>query len=265
MHNVTGAGEDLPGTVIDSDYDDTKVKSQPPMKTVVKSSPDPKSGIEHVLADLGVMMNAKIEAKVESRPTKETSTLQSQIVKAFVCTFKDALQASYSNSSDYLKIAMFNMIERVLGEVIWYGGALTVHEAELPVSDHTKYLADTIVQSVLSNAGFTVQNSEIVGKLVDRAVDEPRLSDIQGASTTTAVTDSCIKLATPRWERPSKIQSSTELHKNIVVVTVVAYPTAVAAKHQYRRDVIRCSRLIWQLIRAQEQLQPPSDRHEPSK
>lgn len=53
---------------------------QPPSKNVVKSSPDTRGEVEHVLADLDVVKEADVEVIVEC--SKRTSTLKSQIMKA---------------------------------------------------------------------------------------------------------------------------------------------------------------------------------------
>lgn len=55
--------------------------SQPLSKTVVKLGRDTRSEIEHVLADPSSVTKVNVEAIVESRLTKCTSTVESKIVK----------------------------------------------------------------------------------------------------------------------------------------------------------------------------------------
>lgn len=48
-----------------------------------------RSDIEHVFADIGVMMKVTVDTLVESRLTIWTRTLQSQTVRAVKHTFED--------------------------------------------------------------------------------------------------------------------------------------------------------------------------------
>lgn len=131
LHTVTCAAEDMAATVVESGSDDTQHKPQPPSKTVVMSSPDTRSEMEHALADAGFMTNADVEAIVEIRLTKWTSTPQSQIVEAVESTFEEALQARCFNSNNVLKAAMFRVVEQALGKVVRSGRAPAVSGAEM--------------------------------------------------------------------------------------------------------------------------------------
>lgn len=70
------------------------------------------------MADLGVETIADDEPIVESHLTKWSRILQLQIVKAVKCAFRDALKASYCESSNGLKTVIFKMIEQALCEVV---------------------------------------------------------------------------------------------------------------------------------------------------
>lgn len=69
VHTVNCAAENMDGSVVKTDSEDTKHKPQLQVKTAVKSSSDKRGEIEHVLAVLGIMMKADVEATVESRLT----------------------------------------------------------------------------------------------------------------------------------------------------------------------------------------------------
>lgn len=81
VHISTRAAENMAGTVVQSDSDDTEHKLQHPSKTIVKSLPDTRSKTAQLSADLGVMTKNDVEAIVKSHLTQWTSNLQSQIVK----------------------------------------------------------------------------------------------------------------------------------------------------------------------------------------
>lgn len=128
-HTVTGSAESMSAPVLDSDSDDTKNKLQLPSNTVVRSSSNTKSKIEHVLANLDVLTKVYVEAIHESCLTKWTSTLQSQI-----------------------KVA-----EQALGEKVQSGRAPALSDAEMESFVQTKSVADTIVKSELSNMRLLFQ------------------------------------------------------------------------------------------------------------
>lgn len=81
-------------------------------------------------------------------------------------------------------------------------------EAEILSLMQTNSLAETIVQSVLSNLKDVVPIAEIVGRLVDKAVDEHRLPDMEAVSTTSSGTNSFEK-APLHPTTPSKIPSNS--------------------------------------------------------
>lgn len=102
-HIITWASEDMAGTVIENDPDDTEHVPQAPSKTIIEWPSDTRSEIEHLLTDLGAMTEVDVETIVKSRLTKWNSFLQSQIVNAVESTLKDALQMSYLNWNNDLK------------------------------------------------------------------------------------------------------------------------------------------------------------------
>lgn len=75
---------------------------------------------------------------------------------------------------------MFKVVQQVLGKVVQSRRAPTISEAKRRSLVQTKTVANTIVQSVLYNKGFIVAIAEIVDKVVDRAVGEHGLYDIEG-------------------------------------------------------------------------------------
>lgn len=79
----------------------------------------------------------------------------------------------------------------------------------------TASVAEKIVQSVLSNMGFIVPIAELVGKLVDRVVDEGCSREIKEASTTTAGTTTFIELAPADPTRPPKIPSDSKSQEKL--------------------------------------------------
>lgn len=64
VHTVTRAAEDMDGTIVESESDDTEHKPQRPLKYFIKSSSDTRSKITYELADISV------EAIVERRLSK---------------------------------------------------------------------------------------------------------------------------------------------------------------------------------------------------
>lgn len=83
---------------------------------------------------------------------KWTNTVQSQIFKAVDYTFENALQVDYFNLNNGLRSTMFNVIEQALGDIVRFGRAPTVFEAENHSLIRTKPVADKTIQSVLSDA-----------------------------------------------------------------------------------------------------------------
>lgn len=73
--------------------------------------------------------------------------------KTFEYTFKQALQAIYFNSDNGLKSAMLNVVKQTLGNGVRSCRAPAVSKAETCSLVLTKAVADTIVESVLSNTG----------------------------------------------------------------------------------------------------------------
>lgn len=79
VHTVTHAVEYLACNFVDNDPDDSQHNPQPPLKTIVKSSPDMKGKIKHVFADLDFLTKSTANAMLESRLTKWTFTLELKI------------------------------------------------------------------------------------------------------------------------------------------------------------------------------------------
>lgn len=70
-------------------------------------------------------MKSNVEPIVQNRLTK-SNTIQSQVVRAAESTLADALKASYFNSNNVFKFAMFNVVAKALCEVVRSGHGLTV-------------------------------------------------------------------------------------------------------------------------------------------
>lgn len=83
--------EDLPGTIVKIESNNTKHKPQKLSKFVFKSSSDMKSGIKSALADLGVMTRTNVKTIAETYLAKKTNNLQVKIFKAIECRFEEAL------------------------------------------------------------------------------------------------------------------------------------------------------------------------------
>lgn len=130
VNSVTKGNEDITSTVVKSDSDATEYKSQLPSKPVVKPISDTRSEIERSSADLSVVVKTNVEATVQSRLTKWTSTLELEVFEAVASTFEVALQAIYSNSINSFKFAMFSFDEHALDEVVQSSLAPRVSEAK---------------------------------------------------------------------------------------------------------------------------------------
>lgn len=139
------AAEDNAGTVVESDSNEYEQKPRPPSQNLVRSTPDMMINIEHVLADFGVITNADVEATIERRLTKWTSTQQSQVLKAVESTFEESLQSSYFNSNIGLKPTMYKVVEQALGEMVRSGRAHTSSETGVRNSEQTNYETDNVL------------------------------------------------------------------------------------------------------------------------
>lgn len=87
------------------------------------------------------------------------------------------------------KSQLFNVVEQALGKVVRSGCPPTVKDDMICNTVQTKWVADIIVQEVLSNTGFTAPIAKTVGKSVNRGVDECCLHGIEEVSTTTTATN----------------------------------------------------------------------------
>lgn len=67
---------------------------------------------------------------------------------------------------------MFKVVEQVFGKVVQFVYAPIVYGAKLQSLVQIEFVAEKVIQSVLSNMGFIVTIAETVGKLVNRAVEE---------------------------------------------------------------------------------------------
>lgn len=83
--------------------------------------------------------------------TKCTNTLQLQIFMVVEYAFQNALQATFISSNKGLEPGMLNVVEQALDEVVLSHRAHMEREAEMLSIFQTKPVADTTVQSVLSN------------------------------------------------------------------------------------------------------------------
>lgn len=100
-------------------------------------------------------------------------------MEAFESTLEAVLQASYYNTNNGLKTAMFQLVEQALGEDDRSTRVPTVSKSEMQSLLQMESVADTVDQAALSNTGLIVPILEIVGKLVDRAVGEECLLEIE--------------------------------------------------------------------------------------
>lgn len=87
-HSMSCATENMAGTVIQSDSNSTDPKPQPHSKTMVNSSLDTKGGMEPVLAYIREITKTDFRVIVETRLTRCTSALQSQIMKFVESTIR---------------------------------------------------------------------------------------------------------------------------------------------------------------------------------
>lgn len=142
-----------------------------PSKPAVKLPPDTRSKMEHVIADLTVVRKADVVAIVESCLNMWTSTLQSHVVKAVQSTSEDTSPLNYINLNKGLKFAILNVVDQALGETVWYFHVATVSKAWTQWLVQTIFVADSIVQSVLSRTESIVPIADTVGKLMDNVVD----------------------------------------------------------------------------------------------
>lgn len=131
VHTVMHAAKGMSGAFVKSGSDDNEHKARPSSKTFIKLSPYTKGEIAYVLDDLSVMTKAYVEAIVESRLTKWTSTLQSFTLMAVESTFEDALHSSYLSLNNGLKTALFKMVEQKLCKVVRSGRAPTLPQAKI--------------------------------------------------------------------------------------------------------------------------------------
>lgn len=76
-----------------------------------------------------------------------------------------------------------------------------------------KCVADMTIKSVLSNSGLFVQVAETALKMLQRAINDLRLQDMEGASTTVADDDPSIAHSRPCTTTLSKIPSASKLHE----------------------------------------------------
>lgn len=69
VYTVPNDAEYMTDNVVERDSEDTEHKLHPPSKSGVKSSPDTRSEIEQVLADLSGVTKTDVKVIVESRLT----------------------------------------------------------------------------------------------------------------------------------------------------------------------------------------------------
>lgn len=74
----------------------------------------------------------------------------------------------------------------------------------------TKAVGETIVKSLLSNTVLTVPIAKTVGQMVDRAVNDYRLRDLEETATTVADDELSVECSQPRATRPSEIPSDSK-------------------------------------------------------
>lgn len=135
------------------------------------------------------MPKTDVEVIVESTTTKWSTAIPSQIVKIVEITFAGVLPAIHLDLNNDVKPAMFNVIEKALGEVARFGRVATVLKTQMRNLVQTKSIADIVVQAVLSHPGFAATIAEPVGRLVNGAVDECHSGHSKNEPITTAVID----------------------------------------------------------------------------
>lgn len=81
---------------------------------------------------------------------------------------------------------MFNVVEHCLGNVARSSCALTVSKAGMCSLAQTKAVVAGIFKSLLYTTGFTFPVLKNIGKIVDRALDEEHIRDVEEAWTTVA-------------------------------------------------------------------------------
>lgn len=121
------------------------------------------------------------------------------------------LQATNFKSKNDLINAMFNVAEQALGKVVQSGRVTSVWQAQIPRLVQTKSVADKIVLAVLCNNGFILWIAERVKQLVDRAVDDCHLCEVEEALTATAKTKVSTERSPFRMTKRSEIPSDLEL------------------------------------------------------
>lgn len=116
---------------------------------------------------------------------------------------------------------MFNVVKRVLGEVVRYDFASTATEVQGQDVPQTKSLADTIVPSVQCITGVLDPFAESMSRLVESAFSEYQLHNIKGGSTRTAVD----KISYSYMWPPQRVRqrcSPTLSSKGVAFVAVIA-------------------------------------------
>lgn len=136
---------------------------------------------------------------------------------------------------------MIKMIEQALSEVFQSSCAPTLSEAEMSRPIQTQSVAKTFDQSLMSNTGFFVTIAEIIGKLMDRAVEEHRFHEIGAASRTTTDNNLFIKHAPPGPKGLRIDPPAPSCTKNLdsAIVTVVSSPAEISTASRYLKYLIR--------------------------
>lgn len=134
------------------------------------------------------------------------------MVKIFKPAFVDAIQASYFNYNNGLKIAMFNGVKKALGDVVLSCRLTTVSDVQTQTLVQTKAVEDRILKSILSQPVLIVPIAVIAGKMVQKAVDEYSLRDMKEASTEVADDRQSRTRLLPCATNVLKIRSEPESH-----------------------------------------------------
>lgn len=108
---------------------------------------------------------------------------------------------------------MIIVIKQLLGKVVQSGRVCRASSAEIQSFVQTKYVIDTLINSVSSNTRCTVPSVDMVGKLMDGAVEKNRIHHIECLSTTNCGIDLFIEDTQPCSTRPSEIPSYYESNK----------------------------------------------------
>lgn len=133
------------------------------------------------LANLSVVLRTDNWAIVENDLTKMEQNITVPDRQGCRAHTRENIKRELFNLSNGLKSAVFKVTEQTLGKVVRSIRFHTEYEAEMSILAYTKTIANTVVQAVLSSTGFLAPIRKTVEKVVNRADDQYRLHDMEGA------------------------------------------------------------------------------------